>query len=159
MISLEALYQKLKQLFQEGVLKVDVSGSDMATETTLSSINGKITKADTDNVKVVDEVAYDSTNDRKKVSIENDAVGLAKDATLQTANTTLSGIKTQTDKMQFDSNNSLLTERITGQSGLRGTYTVPSGAVFQIPEYETVIISGDFYADGDVYAEGVLEVI
>jgi len=35
-------------------------------------------KADTDNVKVTSEPAYDSTNDWKKVSVENDNVGLAK---------------------------------------------------------------------------------
>jgi len=102
MISLEALYQKLKQLFQEGILKIDVSGSDIATETTLSSINGKITKADTDNVKVVDEVAYDDTNDRKKVSIENDAVGLAKESTLSSLNSKVTKVNTDAIKTIWD---------------------------------------------------------
>jgi len=82
MFSLEAMYQKLKQLFQEGVLSVDVTSSDIATETTLSNINSKIVKADTDNVKIIGEVAYDSANDWKKVSVENDSVGLAKESTL-----------------------------------------------------------------------------
>jgi len=88
-MSLEALYRKLKKLFTEGVLKIDTSGSDIATETTLSSVNtsvssidGKITKADTDNVKVVSEVAWDSTNDLKKISINADYVGLARDSTI-----------------------------------------------------------------------------
>lgn len=54
----------------------------LATELTLSSIDGKIIIANTDNVTVVSEPAYDSLNDRKKVSIESDSVGLAKDSTL-----------------------------------------------------------------------------
>lgn len=54
----------------------------IATELTLSSINGKIIIANTDNVTVVSEPAYDSLNDRKKVSIESDSVGLAKESTL-----------------------------------------------------------------------------
>jgi len=61
---------------------VNADNVGLAKDATLSSIDGKITKCDTDNVKVVSEVAYDSTNDRKKISIENDSVGLAKDATL-----------------------------------------------------------------------------
>ena len=64
MISLEALYQKLKQLFQEGVLKLN-------------------------------EVAYDDTNDWKKVSIENDSVGLAKESTLSSLNSKV--VKADTD--------------------------------------------------------------
>ena len=64
MISLEALYQKLKQLFQEGVLRLN-------------------------------EVAYDSTNDWKKVSIENDSAGLAKESTLSSLNSKV--VKADTD--------------------------------------------------------------
>ena len=65
-----------------GLLNTEEIRINPATEDTLSAINGKIVKADTDNVKVVSELAYDSANDRKKVSIENDAVGLAKESTL-----------------------------------------------------------------------------
>ena len=54
----------------------------VATESTLSNLNGKITKCDTDNVKVVSEKAYDNANDLKKVRIDVDNVGLAKDNTL-----------------------------------------------------------------------------
>lgn len=61
---------------------LDTDNIGLAKQTTLSSIDGKITKCDTDNVTVVSEVAYDSANDRKKVSIENDSVGIAKEATL-----------------------------------------------------------------------------
>lgn len=102
MISLEGLYQKLKKLFQEGVLKVDISGSNIATETTLSSIDGKITKADTDNVKVVDEVAYDSINDWKKISIENDSVELARESTLSSLNSKVVKANTDATKTIWD---------------------------------------------------------
>jgi len=98
MMSLEALCQKLKQLFKEGVLKIDVSEDDLATETTLSSIDSKVTKADTDNVKVVDEVAYDDTNDWKKTSIENDSAGLAKESTLSSLDSKV--IKANTDAIK-----------------------------------------------------------
>jgi len=102
MFSLEAMYQKLKQLFQEGVLTVDVTSSDIATETTLSNINSKIVKADTDNVKIIGEVAYDSANDWKKVSVENDSVGLAKDSTLQAVDTKLGNIDGKVVKVDTD---------------------------------------------------------
>lgn len=82
MLSLEALIERLRSLFKEEALRVDAANSGIATETTLSSINSKIIKADTDNVTIVSEPAYDPTNDLKKVSIENDAVGLARDSTL-----------------------------------------------------------------------------
>lgn len=82
MLSLEALIERLRSLFKEEALRVDAANSGIATETTLSSINSKIIKADTDNVTIVSEPAYDPTNDLKKVSIENDIVGLAKDSTL-----------------------------------------------------------------------------
>ena len=51
-------------------------------KTLAESIDSKIVKVDTDNVKVVSEVAYDSDNDLKKIRIDADSVGLAKDSTL-----------------------------------------------------------------------------
>ena len=71
MVSLEALYQKLKQLFQEGVLKLN-------------------------------EVAYDDTNDWKKVSIENDSIGLAKEATLSSLNSKVVKANTDATKTIWD---------------------------------------------------------
>jgi len=78
---------------------LDTSGNriDPATEGTLSSINGKIVKVDTDNVKVISEVAYDSANDLKKVSIQADGVGLATESTLSSINTKIT--KCDTDNV------------------------------------------------------------
>jgi len=62
-----------------------VIGSDnvgLAKEITLSTIRDRITKCDTNNVKIVDEVAYDDVNDLKKVSLEHDSIGLAKDSSV-----------------------------------------------------------------------------
>lgn len=70
-------------------------------KTSLNNLDTKITKCDTDNVTVVSELAYDSTYDLKKISIERDNVGLATESTL-------SGIKSQTDKLTFDASNNLL---------------------------------------------------
>jgi len=52
----------------------------MVSYETLKYLFKNFIKADTDNVKVTSEPAYDSTNDWKKVSVENDSVGLAKSA-------------------------------------------------------------------------------
>ena len=71
MMSLEALYQKLKQLFQEGVVKLN-------------------------------EVAYDSTNDWKKTSIENDSVGLARESTLSSLNSKVVKANTDATKTIWD---------------------------------------------------------
>ena len=54
----------------------------LAKESTLGTIRDRITKCDTDNVKVIDEVAYDDVNDLKKVSLEHDSIGLAKDSSV-----------------------------------------------------------------------------
>jgi len=89
MPSLEAMIRRIEAVFKEGILKIDTTGSDIATETTLtsvdnsvSSIDSKVVKADTDNVKVISEVAWDNTNDLKKISINADYVGLARDSTI-----------------------------------------------------------------------------
>jgi hypothetical protein len=68
---LEALYLRLKSLFQEGLLKIDAAGSNIATETTLSGI-----KAQTDRFQ------FDANN-YLRTTVAGDEVGLARDATLQ----------------------------------------------------------------------------
>ena len=76
MISLEALCQKLKQLFQEGVLKLDEVAYDdtndwkktsiendsagLAKESTLSSLNSKVTKVNTDAIKTIWDYAVEN---------------------------------------------------------------------------------------------------
>jgi len=102
MVSLEAMYQRIRALFLEGILRIDAINSNIATETTLTTINGKITKVDTDNVKVVSEVAYDSATDRKKISIENDSVGLAKESTLADLNSKVTKVNTDATMTIWD---------------------------------------------------------
>ena len=105
-MNLEALYQRLKLLFQEGVLIVDTKDSNLATETTLQTIakeetlqniDNKIIKADTDNVIIVNEPAYDNTTDRLKVRVEEDTAGFAKEQTLQSIDNKI--IKVDTDNV------------------------------------------------------------
>lgn len=89
-----------------------IDSKDFATESTLSSIDSKITKCDTDNVKIVNStVAYDSTNDRLKISVENDAVGLAKDSTLSSIDSKITKCDTDNVKVvsevAYDSTNDL----------------------------------------------------
>ena len=60
----------------------------------IESINNKTVKVDTDNVKVVSEVAYDSDNDLKKIRIDVDNVGLAKEDTLSAIKNALNSVGT-----------------------------------------------------------------
>jgi len=60
----------------------------------IESINNKTVKVDTDNVKLVSEVAYDSDNDLKKIRIDVDNVGLAKEDTLSAIKNALDSVGT-----------------------------------------------------------------
>ena len=98
---------------------VDVSS--LATETTLSSLNGKITKCDTDNVNVTNmvdvsslatETTLSSLNGKiTKCDTDNVNVTNMVDVSSLATETTLNSIKTQTDKFTYiskDGNNALL---------------------------------------------------
>lgn len=91
-------FEALKKLFRELGIKIDTSITDIASETTLSTINGKITKCDTDNVKISDSVGYNDAMDSFKIILYNDQVGIAKEQTLQSIDNKIT--KCNTDKVR-----------------------------------------------------------
>jgi len=128
------------------ILEQDLVG--IAKDSTLSSIDGKITKCDTDNVTVVSEVAYDSVNDRKKISIENDSVGIAKEATLSSIDGKIT---------KCDTDNITVSKRVS-DSFSHGQVDVGTSAV-QLASSSTpckfgVVIKADDDNSGNVYVGG-----
>ena len=94
----------------------------LAKESTLSSIDSKIVKVDTDNVKIVSPL---TANGNVSVSIAEDSVGLAKESTL-------SGIKAQTDKLTFTADNFLRIDIASDSVGILKTSDIPKSSAGNI---------------------------
>ena len=69
------------------------------------------------------------------------------------------GIKTQTDKLQFDDLLALFTNRLDSLASLRKSLTIPEGSLYQVPEGQKVIVKDYVLAEGDLYVEGDLLVV
>jgi len=69
------------------------------------------------------------------------------------------GIKTQTDKLQFDDLLALFTNRLDSLASLRKSLTIPEGSLYQVPEGQKVIVKDYVLAEGDLYVEGELLVV
>ena len=94
-------FKALKRLLRELGVKIDTTSTDIARQSTLQSINSKITKCDTDNVTISGfSVAYDNFYKAVKTTLVRDNVGLAKDSTLQETNTKLDDIQTSISSME-----------------------------------------------------------
>ncbi|RLC33533.1 hypothetical protein DRH14_04710 [Candidatus Shapirobacteria bacterium] len=77
------------------LVKIAITAQDVdaltvsdSSGTTLGDVTDELDEVN-DNLQTLINKAYDSANDRVKVSVENDAVGLAKDSTLQTVRSQL----------------------------------------------------------------------
>jgi len=90
--------------------------------------------------------------DKLLIDISQDDVGIAKDVTL-------AGIKEQTDKIVFDDVANLVTNREDSLASFRGDLSIPDGVFYQIPSLQEVIVKDFAYAGGDLYVEGILEVV
>ena len=94
----EVILAAIKKLVENKEIKVILidSGGNVISDISLSALRDALRGTDNRTLTDLYKKAYDSTNDREKISIENDAVGLAKD-------TTLSDFKSQA----YDSTNDL----------------------------------------------------
>jgi hypothetical protein len=110
----------------------------LAKETTLSSI---LSKLDITLTELRD--ALKGTGNRDFTTLETD----------------VEGIKAQTDRLQFDNNSALMSNRLDSIASLRDSLTIPSGALYQVPENQEVIVKGKALADGKLYVEGKLLVV
>jgi len=95
-------YRALQKLLRELGIKVDTTSSDVARQSTLQSINQKITKCNTDSVTVSDMAALDKTHGTVRVTVYRDSVGLAKESTLQSVGTSVSSIDNKITKADTD---------------------------------------------------------
>ena len=95
MVSFEAI----KKLLRELGVKVDTTSSDVARQSTLQSINQKITKCDTNNVTITGSIGYNDAMDAFKFILYNDQVGIAKEETLQSIDGKIT--KCDTDKARL----------------------------------------------------------
>jgi hypothetical protein len=65
-------FETLIYLFKKGILRIDTTGSDMATESTLSSVRSQ-----------TDKITYDASNNLK-INIGADDIGVAKSSDIST---------------------------------------------------------------------------
>ena len=80
----EIIIAAIKKLVENKEIKVILidSAGNVISDISLSALRDALRGTDNRTLTDLYKKAYDSTNDREKVSIENDAVGLAKESTL-----------------------------------------------------------------------------
>ena len=93
------------------------------------------------------------------ISALRDALKGSNNKDFSTLEADVEGIKTQTDKLQFDDLLALLMNRLDSLASLRKSLTIPEGSLYQVPEGQTVIVKDYMLAEGDLYVEGELLVV